>query len=201
MSTTAEATIHLEPIERRYVDIPIVGVSPLIVHKWSEKAKAMMLSNQSGNTVKAKREPKIPEAEAEACLYRLPDHRPGFPATAFKAASVGAVRLFQGITMVAAKAALFVHGEGPDQLVPIEGEMTMRQDTPRNATGVADLRYRYQFHPWSTVLRVEYLPALIDEVSVVRLVDAGGNGGIGDWRPSAPKSATGTFGRYKVADM
>jgi len=29
-------------------------------------------------------------------------------------------------------------------------------------------------------------------------VDAGGNGGVGDWRPSAPKSLTGTFGRYEV---
>lgn len=196
----ADATIHLDPIERRYVDIAIEGISPLIVHKWSEKAKGLMRDAQSGSKVRAKREPKVPEIEAEAALYRLPDGRPAFPATAFKAASVGAVRLFQGITMTATKAALFIHGEGPDQLVPLDGEMTLRQDTPRNATGVADLRYRYAFFPWSTILRVEYLPALIDEISVVRLVDAGGNGGVGDWRPSAPKSATGTFGRYRVTE-
>jgi hypothetical protein len=201
MAANENQTIHLEPIERHYIDVPIEGVSPLIVHKWSEKAKAIMAENQSGKAVKSKREPKDPKSEAEACLYRMPDGCPGFPATAFKAATVGAVRLFDGITMVAAKAALFVHGEGPDQLVPIIGEMTLRQDTPRLATGVADLRYRYAFFPWSTTLRVEYLPALIEELSVVRLIDAGGNGGVGDWRPSAPKSATGTFGRFRVAEL
>jgi hypothetical protein len=196
-----DTAIHLEPIERRYIEVPIEGITPVIVHKWSEKAKTIMQQAQSSVKVRAKRDPKVPEAEAEAALYRLPDGRPGFPATAFKAASVGAVRLYQGVTMVACKAALFFHGDGPDQLIPLEGEMAIRQDTPRNATGVADLRYRYAFFPWSTVLRVEYLPALIDEESVVRLIDAGGNGGVGDWRPSAPKSSTGTFGRYKVVGL
>jgi len=196
-----DTAIHLEPIERRYIDVPIEGITPVIVHKWSEKAKGIMAEAQGGSKVRAKREPKVPQAEAEAALYRLPDGTPGFPATAFKAASVGAVRLFQGITMTATKAALFIHGEGPDQLVVLEGEMAMRQDTPRNATGVADLRYRYAFWPWSTVLHVEYLPALIDEESAVRLIDAGGNGGVGDWRPSAPKSSTGTFGRYRVVGL
>lgn len=194
----ATTTITLEAIERRYVHIPIEGASPLIVHKWSEKAKAMMAEDQRGSKVRAKREPKLPVETAEAALYRLADGRPGFPATAFKAAAVGAVRLFHGITMTAVKAALFVHGEGPDQLVPLEGEMALRMDTPRLATGVADIRYRYAFFPWSTELRVEYLPALIDETSVIRLVDAAGNGGVGEWRPSAPKSATGTFGRFRV---
>lgn len=192
------AEVKLERIERKIVEIPISGVSPLIPHKWSEKALRLMREAQSGTTTKAKREPKIPEDEAEAALYRLADGRPGMPATAFKAALVGAVRLFQGITMVQAKSAVFVLGEGPDQLVPITGEMTLREDTPRNANGNADLRYRYAFYPWEATLQVEYLAALIDESSAVALLDAAGDGGVGDWRPSAPKSHTGTFGRFRV---
>ena len=34
--------------------------------------------------------------------------------------------------------------------------------------------------------------------SVVSLVNAGGLGGVGEWRPSAPKSNSGVFGRYEV---
>lgn len=192
------AEVVLERIERKIIMLDVVGVSPLIPHNWSEKARRMMREAQGGTAVKKAREPKIAEDEAEAALYRLPDGRPGMPATAFKAAIIGAVRLFQGITMVQAKSAVFVQGIGPDQLVPIEGEMTMREDMPRNANGNVDLRYRYAFWPWTAALEVEYLPTMMGESSVVALVDAAGGGGVGDWRPSAPKSHTGTFGRFEV---
>lgn len=188
----------LIPIRRETVEIPIFGVSPLIPHKWSEKARGMMRDKQTGSKARTLREVKDPVAEAEASLYRLPDGRPGMPATAFKAATIGAARLYDGVTMASLKAALFVAGEGEDQLVAIDGEMTMREDTPRNSGGTADLRYRYAFFPWRAKLSLTFIPALIDLDSVVNLVDAGGNGGVGDWRPSAPKSLTGTFGRYEV---
>jgi len=192
------AEIRLERIQRQIVDIDVVGVSPLIPHNWSEKARRMLREAQGGTIVKRAREPKIAEDEAEAALYRLEDGRPGMPATAFKAAIIGAVRMFQGITLVQTKSAMFVRGEGRDQLVPIEGEMSMREDMPRNANGNVDLRYRYAFWPWRAALRVEYIAAMLDASSVVALVDAAGDGGIGDWRPSAPKSHTGTFGRFCV---
>lgn len=190
--------IQLVRIGRAHTEVRIVGTSPLIPHKWSEKALRMMRDSQSGSTARSRREAKVPEAEAEGCQYYLEDGTPGMPATAFKAAIVGACRLFDGLPMTVAKQAIFVEGEGVEQLVRIEGERTLREDTPRNATGVADLRYRYAYFPWSAVLRIIYLPTMIDIASVGTLVDAAGNGGVGDWRPSAPKSATGTFGRFEV---
>lgn len=194
-----EVQISLEPIKRAIIPVEIVGVTPLIPHRWSEKAKRLMREAQSGTKVKAARDPKIPEDEAEASLYRLDDGSPGMPSTAFKAAMVGAVRLFQGITMVQAKSSLFVLGEGSDQLVRIvAGDTILREDTPRNANGNADLRYRYALWPWSAVLEIEYLESFVNEGSVVALLDAAGDGGVGDWRPSAPKSHTGTFGRFRV---
>ncbi len=200
-STEAPATqIVLERIAQSSVSIKIVGVSPVIPHQWSEKARRLMLEAQSGTKATSKRDPKLPEMEAEASLYRLPDGTPGLPAVAFKAAIVGAVRLFRGITMVEAKAAIFVEGFGPNMLVPVEGELNLREDMPRNANGNADLRYRYAIFPWSTTLTVQYLPSMLSEASVVALVDAAGNGGVGDWRPSSPKSHTGIYGRFQVAD-
>lgn len=193
--------IKLEVVQREIIEVSIEGASPLIPHKWSEKSLRLMREAQSGKAARSKHTAKVPEEEAEAALYRLPDGRPAMPSTAFKAAMVGAARLFAGVTMTSLKAAIFVHGEGPDQLVPIEGEMTLREDTPRNATGVVDLRYRFSFWPWRATLQVEYLTAMVDKESVVALVDAAGNGGVGDWRPSAPKSLTGTFGRFRVATL
>jgi hypothetical protein len=193
-----DTTIALSPIGKETIEVPIAGLSPVIPHKWSEKALKMMRDKQSGSKARAKHDPKVPEDEAEASLYRLSDGRPGMPATAFKAATIGAARFYEGVTMTSLKSALFVAGHGEDQLVPISGEAVLREDTPRNSGGTSDLRYRYSFWPWSAVLQVTYIRALIDAESVVNLVDAGGNGGVGDWRPSAPKSMTGTYGRYEV---
>jgi hypothetical protein len=191
--------IRLEPLAVVTYEIPISGVTPVIPHKWSEKALRMMRESQSGNKAKRKLDPKIPEEEAEGATYRLPDGRPGMPATAFKAAIVDSCRFFRGVTMVMAKQSFFVEGVGPDQLVPIEGDYYLREDTPRNANGVADLRYRYCYWPWSTVLPITFLPSQVDLQSVLALVNAAGHAGVGDWRPSAPKSKTGTFGRFEVA--
>ncbi len=190
--------IRLSPLKRDIIDVPIVGLSPVIPHRWSEKSLRMMREAQSGSKARSKKEPKDGVAEAEASLYRLADGRPGMPAAAFRAASTAAARFFDGITIVALKNSLFVLGEGEDQLVPIVGDMKLREDTPRNSGGTADLRYRYSFWPWSAVLRVEYVTSMIDAESIVNLVDAGGSGGVGDWRPSSPKSMTGTFGRFQV---
>lgn len=194
------AVARLTRVRRETFQVPIIGLSPLIPHRWSEKAKRQMRDKQTAPTKARERlEAKEISAEAEASLYRLADNRPGMPATAFKAATTAAARFYgKDVTLVSLKAALFVVGEGDEQLVPIIGDMTMREDTPRNTGGGADLRYRYSFWPWSAVLNIQYLPAVIDRDSVVNLVDAGGNGGVGDWRPSAPKSLTGTYGRYTV---
>lgn len=195
-----EAGISLEPIRLTTYEIPIVGVTPLIMHAWSEKSLQMMRDKQSGKKSRKKLEPKDPATEAEAATYRLPDGRPGMPATAFKSAIVGAARFFDGITLVETKQLIFVEGEGADQLVAIEGESYIREDTPRIAMGTTDLRYRPCFPNWSATLQVTFVPTKIDPESVVHLVDAAGLGGVGEWRPSAPKSATGTFGRFTVAD-
>jgi hypothetical protein len=196
--------ISLARIERKIVLVPIEGVSPLIPHNWSEKARRLMRFAQGiavdgmDPAVRAAREAKDPQAEAEASLYRLDDGRPGMPCTAFKAAIADAARDFAKISIVQIKQSVFVHGDGVDQLVAVEGEMTMREDMPRNANGNADLRYRYAIWPWRANLVVEFKANFLNEASVIALVDAAGDGGIGDWRPSAPKSKTGTFGRFHV---
>lgn len=193
------AKITLPQLTIQRAEIPIVGVTPIIPHAWSEKSLAMMREAQSGPKARRQHEPKDAVAEAEGSCYYLEDGTtPGMPATAFKAALVGAARFFQGVTMTMLKQAVFVDGVGSEQLVALEGERYMREDTPRNANGSPDLRYRYTYWPWSTVLPVRFIADQLDIDSVLRLVNAGGMGGVGDWRPSAPKSLTGTFGQFEV---
>ena len=195
-----DARIVLEPLRDSLITARVTGVTPVIPHAWSEKAKLMMAEKQqqaATTTTRRKREPKNPEEEARDSCYWL-NGKGAMPAVAFKAAMVGACRFYEGITMTQAKQLFYVEGEGAQQLVALEGDPEMREDTPRNSGGVADLRYRMQFWPWAATLRIRYLPTMIDTGSVLALLDAGGRGGVGDWRPSAPKSATGTYGQFRV---
>ena len=146
--------VQLKRLARAKVEIPVEGAAPQIQHRFSEKARQMMLDRQQQRAIK--REAKDPEALFEAAQYRLPADRWGHPAVGFKSAIVGGVRFFKGskLTMTGVKTMLFVVGEGPDQLVEVEGEPKMRQDPVRNSSGVADLRFRPTFWPWSAVLPI-----------------------------------------------
>lgn len=184
--------IHLKRLGRAGAHIPIVGTQPLIQHRFSEKARQMMLERQQQMAVE--REPKNPEALFEAALYRLPGDRYGHPSVAFKSATVGGVRFFKGskLTMTGVKAMIFVVGEGSNSLIELEGEPKMREDPVRNSSGVADLRYRPGFWPWRATLHIVYVKNQFSIESLVALVDAGGNIGVGEWRPE--------FGTYRVDD-
>lgn len=162
-----------------------------------------MLEKQQ-KAARARPEPKDPEALFEASRYRLPDGRDGFPAVGLKAAIVHGARMFAGVTQVQLKQVILVLGEGRDDrgdaLVALDLDVPpmMREDTPRNASGVADLRYRAQYEPWRMTLHIRTIAGQFDESSLMALVDAAGVGGIGEWRPTSPKSSTGSFGTFQV---
>jgi hypothetical protein len=197
-----DAAAAVEPIDRISAEtllIPIRGTSPLVVHRFSEKAKLEMLNNARGK--KTPREPKNPEAEYEAAFYRMKDGRPGFPALGFKAATVGGARFYgKQITMTALKQLIFFTGEpGGDghYYVPIIGEAEMREDVVRVGRGGTDLRYRPQFTEWATQLTVTYVKSMLTRGSLLALIDAGGMGvGVGEWRPERD----GDFGTYQIDD-
>lgn len=197
-TSNSSETIELAPIKRQTLLVQIEGLAPLIVHRFDEKAKKQMLDAQVKTRAKDKRPPQDPTAEYEASRYRIDDQRDGFPAVGFKAAIVGAARLFDGLTLVSLKQSIFVRGEGSDQLVPIDGQPSMREDVVRVGMGTANLRYRAEYFPWSATLEVVHVPTMISTDSVVALVNAAGLGGVGEWRPSAPKSLTGSYGTFTV---
>ena len=190
--------IRLSPIRRQTIHVEVEGLTPLIVHKFSEKAKRQMLEDQVKTKTKAKRDPQDPDKEYNAARYILPDGRDGFPAVGFKAAIVGAARFYDGISMIALKQAIYIQGVGSEQLIPIIGDPQMREDVTRVGQGTANLRYRPEYWPWRVMIPVSFVPTMIDAESVLALVDAAGMGGVGEWRPTAPKSATGSYGQFRV---
>jgi hypothetical protein len=191
------ATHDLTRLETITLAVQIQGLTPLIVHRFDEKARQMMADAQAQKT-KVKKAPKNPVDDYNRSRYIIDNERDGFPASGFKSAIVNAVSHFDGLTKVLTKQAIFVFGEGLDQYVPIEGERSMREDTVRVGMGTADLRYRAQYWPWSAVLNVRLVASALTASSVLALIDAAGLGGVGEWRASAPKSSSGSYGAFEV---
>lgn len=191
--------------------IRVEGVTSLIVHAWSEKAKRMMLEAQQANGAgatkrKKSRADRDPQADYESSKYVSTDGWEGVPAASFKAALVGACRLVENLHMTTARRLLHVRHDGYNatdgmELVRIYGEPSMRQDMVRLESGTADLRYRAEYKKWSAVLSVEFNASLISRDVLVNLIDhAGYAEGIGEWRPSSPKSHTGSHGKWQVVE-
>lgn len=192
--------VEIRRIERELIGVPIIGTAPLLMAKFSDKSKRQMLESQMGK--KTVKQPKNPDQCFLDAQYRLGKGW-GMPAVCFKAAVVGAARFFDSkqLPMTLLKVALYVHGQGPESLVKLDCEPPiMHEGTVRNASGVADLRYRPLFENWACMLQIEFPKSVLSLDSVLALIDAAGLGGIGDWRPSSPKCSTGHYGTFRIDD-
>lgn len=195
-SVAPAATIKLGKLQLENLAVPIVGLTPLIMHKWSEKAKKQMLDAQQG--VKNPRDKRNPEQDYQESMYRT-EKGFGFPVLAFKQATVSAARYFgKSVKMTELRQFLFFHGvaslDGTELLVPITGSPRMREDTVKVGMSGTDLRYRGEFSDWSATLHVSYVANALDRESVLSLIDAGGLGvGVGEWRIEK-RGSNGSFG-------
>lgn len=194
--------IDIPPITVKKLQLTVVGDSPLITHKWSEKAKKEMLDKQM-KVARQGKEAKDPIRDYLESLYWL-DGMPanatersvegarfGFPCIAFKAAAVGACR-HADMKMTEARGAFHVVGE----LVEIQGTPTMREDMVRVGMGTADIRYRGEFTTWRATLDLTYNAGAISPAQIANLFNIAGFGvGVGEWRPEK----NGGYGRFHVA--
>lgn len=188
--------MQISPLPAARLLVPIIGTTPLIVHRWDEKAKLKMLGEMQGR--KEPKKPKDPQAEYEATLYRTADGGFGFPVVGFKAAVVSAARFYgKEVSMVRLRQCLFFQGvpsdDGKQILTPVTGVPRMREDAVTVGMKGRDLRYRAEFLEWTAVLDVTFITSMLDANSVLSLVDAAGRGvGVGEWRPEK-SGQNGTF--------
>lgn len=207
--TTNEQVITIPALDIRTATVKIVGDSPLIMHKWSEKAKKEILDKQMKKAKSKGHDAKDPFADFISSMYWL-DGEPGnktpegfaaaledgarfgFPSTAVKAAAVAAAYR-AGITknMVSMNGAFHILGE----FVEIHGEPVMREDMVKVGMGVADIRYRGEFPEWWSSFTVRYNAAVLSLEQLINMINMGGFAcGIGEWR--AEKG--GVYGSFHI---
>lgn len=189
--TEQQLVVSLRPINIQRIKIRLVGDSPLICNKWSEKAIKMILDKQM-KKAKPGKEAKNPKEQYQDSLYKLPDDGGyGFPAIGFKSAAVTACSHVDGITKVLARGSFHVIGE----LVKIDGKPRMRQDMVRVGMGVADIRFRGEFPTWACTLEVRYNANVVSAEQIVNLFNTAGFAvGVGEHRPEKD----GSYGMFHV---
>lgn len=203
--------VVIPALDIRHTVIHIVGDTPLIVHKWSEKAKKEILDKQM-KTPKSKgkdvRNPVVdfidtiywiegePENKTEEAFQKALENgaRVGFPATAFKACAImGASRSDIGIVATKMRAAFHI----PAEYVEIKGKISPREDMVKvgGISKVADIRFRAMISDWSADIPIKYNAGAITLPQIANLFNVGGFAcGIGEWR----NERNGIFGSFHV---
>jgi len=224
MAVKKNETIEIKPISIETVDITIVGITPLITHAWSEKAKRMMLEKQQLKKKGAKHEAKVPVNDFMDSLHWLtdqPEHggndeeaesnwlevadtaKFGFPCNGIKASIIsGAYRAGLDVKMTELRGTMFLEGRTDASTIDyaeiIGAAPVMREDMVRvgGMSKSADIRYRAEFKEWEIPLRLKYIrDGKYSLEQLLNMVNFGGFvTGIGEWRPEKD----GQFGMYEL---
>lgn len=206
--------IQIRPMEIQRVNIRIVGDTPLIVHKWSEKAKKEILDKQMKKTVTKAKEARDPYKEFIDSMYWIqgepkkatPDDfeeavkngaKWGFPTNAIKQAGNSAAYRMKWVqNQMQLRSTYFITSEF-GELAEIKGCIPeMREDSVKIGMGTSDLRYRAEFKNWYMDLSLEFnAGGDLTLEQIINIINLGGYGcGLGEWRVEKD----GINGRYHV---
>lgn len=182
--------------------------TPLIMHRFSEKAKATMLGKQMGKA-QGKKTPKVPEEDFLDSIYfigkraattaGLAQAKFGMPAIWLKASAVRGAKL-NDFAMTDARSAFFVRPDVGELIEMSCPPPTMREDAVRLQGSTTDLRHRAEFVEWEVTAHINYNVRLVSAEKLVSwFVAAGIFVGLGEMRP-AGRSSTGSNGTFDVVN-
>lgn len=190
----AEKSIEIPAIRLQQTIVSIVGQTPLLTNRFSEKSLDQIERKQQ-HSAKGPKEARDPSADFLAAMHVIEPGVYGFPAAGIKKALVAAGGRFGGEKMTHLRGVINI----PVDLVPIEGSApTMRSDPVRlKAGGGFTVAYRPQFWPWAMRVPVVFNASIISESQIYNLCQiAGFSIGLGSWRPES----SGTFGQFALWD-
>lgn len=194
--------IDIKPLQLQRVTLNIRGTSPLITHRFSEKAKKQM-RDKTQMKAKQKKDAQDPVQEFLDATYfisRNPD-RYGVSALGFYAAALDAA-LAMDAKKSEMRRAFTVQpdaftADGPLVEVHTPEPPVMRED-PVKVGMTTMLRYRPEFREWSCKLRVVFDARQVSAEQIVNVFNqAGFSTGIAEWR----QQKEGIYGSFEVVGL
>ena len=205
---TTNMEIKISAPNIREATFLIRGTAPLVVHKFSAKAKAMIRQKQEAGSLANKGKSKSAkdfEEVFQGARHISTEGWDGIPAAAFRAGIISACRLV-GFKMTLAKLSIFVAADGFDEtegtplvriLSPAEPERN--ESMVRLATGVCDISVRPMWKIWGAELRIQYDADQFTADDVRNLLArVGAQVGVCEGRPDSKSSAGCGWGTFEL---
>lgn len=193
-----ETKLNIPPMNLQYAKITLVGETPLLVQRFSEKSKREM-EDKTQKRAKTARAARDPNEEFRAALYVIPGRKItyGIPAAGIKNCAVSACRFIEGVPMTKARGAFHVIAEGHN-LIPINGDKPVMDESIVRIGGfkkIAQVRYRPRFDKWSVTFPVRFNQNVISAEQILNLYEnAGFSVGLCEYRPEKG----GNLGTFRV---
>lgn len=197
--------VEILEIERGRVTVGVVGTTPFICNRVSEKARRELLMPKGRKTAadKAQSLKHNPLEEYRNSAYRLDDNDAptliAFLAPAFKRAMMTAALDVPGTKKAQVGRLIRVEGER----IPMYGIPKMLIAITRSAdiNKTPDIRTRAILPEWATILDISYPTAIFREKAILNLFGAAGVfSGVGDWRTEKGSANYGSFRTAGVDD-
>ncbi len=198
---TPEPTVEFEALRRGVVRLRILGSTPFIANRMSEKVKGDLLNPPPPMNAaeKASRLKHQPLQEYRDSPYRM---RGGQPT---ELAVLGAM-----FHKAMASAAVDMPGAAKSQIgrlswvqedrIPLYGipQMMMAVTVQAGISGAPDVRTRVIVPQWACELTIQFAVPILSELTILKLVSAAGLiRGIGDWRI---EKGSGNYGGFDIVE-
>lgn len=191
--------IFVMEIERGEVEFCVIGTSPLICNRMSEKARGDLLLGGGKKTAaeKAGRAKHDPLAEYRSSPYTNIEDGPtriqGLGSW-FKQAMMTAALDTPGAKKAQIGRLVYVMGDRVDIYGVPKLMMAITRSADINKT--PDVRTRAILPRWACVVRVSFAKPIINAQSIATLLASGGiTSGVGDWRI---QKGSGSYGAYRL---
>jgi hypothetical protein len=189
--------LNLSPIKTRIMKVIVESMpnSSYIQHRLDPSIVADFTKRETGE--KDKKKLRNFDKEYELCFYYTSNKKHGVPVSAFTSAILDSC-VALNIQKTTVKRAIRLLGD----IAEIKyKKINRRIDNPRRSgrNSTPDVRHRPEFIDWNVELIIQYDEDQVTPEQIINLINAAGfTSGIGDWRPSAPKSC-GTHGMFRVS--
>lgn len=196
-----DTAIEIQEIQMGTVRVNIIGTSPMIMHRFSAKARReLLLPKKKAN--RAEKETSLkhdPVAEFRETIYmnRNPEEPScvHLPTNAFSKAMANAALDIPG----ASKSQMLRLVSVISTQVNIFGIPSLFMSMVRSSdmAKTPDVRTRALFPEWACTLEIEFVSSLIRGNQIANLLAAAGKiVGMGDWRPQKG----GQYGKFRICD-
>lgn len=194
---TNEKQIVVNPIQIATMKVKIIGLSPFLSNKMSERVKQDMLHKQIGKGVE-KNKIRNPEQEVEEKIHHMSKKRVGITIDGLKKAMIESAPYIDGLDKKKVKGSMYIIPE-ENGLVELKYKKMIVNESITRDSGInrtPRTTFRPEFQDWSSEFNIKYNSQQITAEQIINLIKiAGFHMGIGSWRPQC----SGSYGMFDLA--